>query len=126
MPINWNFPAKIGPKTGKQVRQLIAKAGVEALDLTVFLRAASLDVSGLGTDNRDPFLHRLGDELRSVVGPDVSGNAPQDEEVGQNVDNIDRLELRARRIARHSWVNSSSTLSIRYLRPSWVRSSTKS
>src|SRR5262249_40905485 len=32
----------------------------------------------------------------------------------------------ARRIARHSWVNSSSTLSIRYLRPSWVRSSTKS
>src|SRR5262245_12308730 len=93
MPINWNFPAKIGPKTGEQVRQLIAKAGVEALDLTVFLRAASLDVSGLGTDNRDPFLHRLGDELRSVVGPDVSGNAPQDEQVGQNVDYIDRLEL---------------------------------
>jgi hypothetical protein len=38
-------------------------------------------------------LHRLGDELRSVVGPDVSGNAPQDEEVGQNVDHVDRLEL---------------------------------
>jgi hypothetical protein len=56
-------------------------------------RAAPLNVSGLGTDNRDPFLHGLGDELRSVVGPDVSGNAPQDEEVGQNVDHIDRLEL---------------------------------
>src|SRR4029077_14861870 len=27
------------------------------------------------------------------------------------------LSLRAMRIARHSWVNSSSTLSIRYLRP---------
>src|SRR5215472_2281323 len=27
------------------------------------------------------------------------------------------LSLRATRIARHSWVNSSSTLSIRYLRP---------
>src|SRR5262249_42339775 len=40
-----------------------------------------------------PVLHRLGDELRSVVGPDVSGNAPQDEQVGQNVDHIDRLEL---------------------------------
>src|SRR5262249_17763987 len=38
-------------------------------------------------------LHRLGDELRSVVGPDVSGNAPQDEQVAQNVDHIDRLEL---------------------------------
>src|SRR5262249_61564467 len=27
------------------------------------------DVGGLGTASRDPFLHRLGDELRSVVGP---------------------------------------------------------
>jgi hypothetical protein len=67
------------------VEQLIAKAGVEALDVAVLPRAASLDVSGLGTDSRDPFLHGLGDELRSVVGPDVSGDAPQDEEVGQNV-----------------------------------------
>ena len=24
-----------------------------------------------GTDNRDPFVHGVGDELRSVVGPDV-------------------------------------------------------
>src|SRR5262245_56436265 len=38
-------------------------------------RAARLDVGGLGTDNRDPVLHCLGEELRSVVGPDVSGNA---------------------------------------------------
>jgi transposase InsO family protein len=33
------------------------------------------------------------------------------------------LSLRATRIARHSWVNSSITLSIRYLRPSlqeWI------
>src|SRR5262249_48618613 len=75
------------------VEQLIAKAGVEALDVAVLPRATPLDVSGLGTDNRDPVLHRLGDELWSVVGPDVSRNAPQDEEVGQNVDHIDRLEL---------------------------------
>src|SRR5260221_3670037 len=75
------------------VEQLIAKAGVEALDVAILPRAAPLDVSGLGTDSRDPFLHGLGDELRSVVGPDVSGNAPQDEEVGQNVDHIDCLEL---------------------------------
>jgi hypothetical protein len=75
------------------VEQLIAKAGVEALDVAVLPRTAPLDVGGLGTDSRDPFLHGLGDELRSVVGPDVSGDAPQDEEVGQNVDHIDRLEL---------------------------------
>src|SRR6516162_3602755 len=58
------------------VEQLIAKAGVEALDVAVLPGAAPLDVGGLGTDSRDPFLHRLGDELRPVVGADVSGNAP--------------------------------------------------
>src|SRR5260370_18596476 len=75
------------------VEQLIAKAGVEALDVAVLPGATPLDVGGLGTDNRDPVLHCLGDELRSVVGPHVSGNAPQDEQVVQNVDHIDRLEL---------------------------------
>ena len=35
------------------VEQLIAKAGVEALDVAVLPRAASLDVSGLGADNRE-------------------------------------------------------------------------
>src|SRR5262249_47168421 len=69
--------------------QLIAQAGVEALDVAVLPGAAALDVGGLGTGNRDPVLYRLGDELWSVVGPDVSGNAPQDEQVGQNVDHIE-------------------------------------
>src|SRR5262249_35505145 len=50
------------------VEQLIAKAGLEALDVAVLPRAAPLV---------------------------LSGNAPQDEEVGQNVDHIDRLERAA-------------------------------
>jgi hypothetical protein len=37
------------------VEQLIAKAGVEALDVAVLPRATPLDVGGLGTDSRDPF-----------------------------------------------------------------------
>jgi hypothetical protein len=77
------------------IEQLIAKAGVEALDVAVLPRTASLDVSGLGAASCNPFLHGLGDELRSVVGADVTGDATQDEEVGQNVDHIDRLELAA-------------------------------
>src|SRR5215471_10807445 len=60
------------------VEQLVAQARVEALDVAVLPGAAPLDVGGLGTDNRDQFLYRLGDELRSVVEPDVSGNALQD------------------------------------------------
>jgi hypothetical protein len=99
------------------VEQLIAKAGIEALDVAVLPGATPLDVGGLGTDSRDPVLHRLGDELGSVVGADVSGDAAQDEEVGQNVDHIDRLEL-AGDTDRQAFMGSSSTLSIRYLRPS--------
>ena len=75
------------------VEQLVAKAGVEAFNVAVLPGAASLDVSGLGADSCDPLLHGLGDELRSVVGADVTGDATQDEEVGQNVDDIDCFEL---------------------------------
>src|SRR5262249_20243531 len=89
------------------VEQLIAKACVETLDVAALPGAAPLDVGGLGTDNRDPVLHRLGEELRSVVGPDVSGNAPQDEQVGQNVDHIDRLELAG---ASRPWLSSERSL----------------
>src|SRR5207302_10883690 len=63
------------------VEQLIAKASVEAFDVAVLPRTASLNVSGLDADSSDPFLHGLGDELRSVVGADVTGDATQDEEV---------------------------------------------
>jgi hypothetical protein len=40
------------------------------------IRVARKFKARLGTDNRDPVLHRFGEELRSAVGPDVSGNAP--------------------------------------------------
>src|SRR6266566_1076248 len=63
------------------IEQLIAKAGVEALDVAVLPRTAPLDIDSLG------------DELGSVVGPNVTGNAAQDEQVGQNVDDIDCFEL---------------------------------
>src|SRR6516165_5210362 len=66
------------------VEQLVAQAGVEALDVAVLPRTAPLDIGHLGADSGDPSLDSLGDEL--VVGPDVSGNAAQDEQVEDNVD----------------------------------------
>jgi hypothetical protein len=76
------------------IEQLIAKACIEALYVVVLPRSAALDIRGFGTSGRDPFfLHGPGDELRSIVGPDVTGNTPQDEEVRQIVDHIDGLEL---------------------------------
>ena len=75
------------------IEQLIAKAGVEALDVAVLPRTAPLDIGSLGADSGDPSLDSLGDELRSVVGPDMTRNAAQDEQLGQNVDDIDCFEL---------------------------------
>src|SRR6516164_10949701 len=84
------------------VEQLIAKAGVEALDVAVLPGAAPLDVGGLGTDSGDPFLHRLGDELRSVVGPDVSGMPRRMNSSDRTSITSIALSLRATRTARHS------------------------
>src|SRR5207237_8193459 len=75
------------------VEQLIAKAGVEALDIAVLPRTASLDVSGLAADSCDPFLHGLGDELRSVFGSYMAGAATQTQAGGEHVDQLDRFEL---------------------------------
>jgi hypothetical protein len=61
--------------------------------LAVLPRTAALDIGSLGADSGNPGLDSFGDELRSVVGPDVSGDAPQDEQVVQNVDDIDCFEL---------------------------------
>jgi hypothetical protein len=58
----------------------------------VLPRTAGPDVSGLRADGADPFLHRLGKELRAVVGTNVFGNAAQDEQVRQHVDDVDRFE----------------------------------
>ncbi len=107
------------------VEQLVAQTRVEALDVAVLPEAARRDVGGLGADRGDPFLHGWVNELRPVVGSDVAVHAAPNEEISQHVDDIDGLEL-ATWIARHSWANSSITLSMRYFRPSWVRSSTKS
>src|SRR5262249_35560634 len=53
---------------------------------------AGRDVSGLRADGGDPFLRRLGEELRAVVGTNVLGNAAQDEQIRQYVDDVDRFE----------------------------------
>jgi len=51
------------------------------------------DVGRLCSKGSNPFLHRLGDELRPVVRTHVLRHAPQDEQIGQNVDHIRRFEL---------------------------------
>jgi hypothetical protein len=75
------------------VEEFIAQTRIEALDEAVLPRAARCDIGGPCTDGGDPLLHGLGDELRPVVGADMAGNATQDEEVGERIDDVDGSEL---------------------------------
>lgn len=74
------------------VEQLVAQAGVKALDEPVLPWAARRDVSGLCSDRTDPFLDCIGEEFRAVVRANVLGHATQDEQIGQDVDDVDRFE----------------------------------
>ena len=78
------------------VEQFVAQAGVERLDEAVLPGAAWRDVGGRGPHGRDPVLESLGNELRPIVRPNVTRNAAQDEQVGKDIDDVDRLQL-----ARH-------------------------
>jgi hypothetical protein len=72
----------MAPPADLAVEQLIAQARVEALDVAVLPTTAALDIGGLGADGGDPSLDGLGDELRPIIRPDVTGDAAQD--IGSN------------------------------------------
>src|SRR3954451_13701698 len=107
------------------VEQLVPEPSIEALDIAILPGAAWSDVGGLGCDRRDPLLEVLGDELRAVVGADVARHAAQDVRVREHVDGVDCLEL-ASDADRQALVRELvDDVSIRNLRLSCVRSSTK-
>src|SRR5262245_66125027 len=64
------------------VKQLVAQASIEALDVAILPWTAPLDVSGLGADRSDPVLHGVGDDLdrsgrRRMHDPSVSHRRPR-------------------------------------------------
>ena len=73
------------------VEQFITEFGVEAFTIAVLPWAARHNVSRLGTDKRNPLPQSLGDEFRAIVGTNMPRNAPLNEQIGQNVDNINSL-----------------------------------
>ena len=108
------------------IEQFIAQACVEALDVAVFPGTAWLDIGRLCADRCDPFPYNLGQNsgpLSDRMWPGMPRRMKRSDNTSITSMALSFAELR---IARHSWVNSSITLSIRYFRPSWVRSSTKS
>jgi len=75
------------------VQELIAEPGIEALTVSVLPRRPRFDVGGLGTDSLDPLPDRIRDELRSVIRSYVGRNTPDDEQVGQGINHLRRVEL---------------------------------
>lgn len=57
-------------------QKLIARSAVEALDVTVFPRAAWLDVERLDANLGEPLPQCWGDELGAVVAADAPRHAP--------------------------------------------------
>src|SRR5947208_3555592 len=108
------------------LQQLVAQAGVEALDVAVLQGTAGRDVGRLGATA--PIHSRTAVATNS--GPLWERMCPGTPRRMNRSDSTSMtsmaLSLRATRIARLSCVNSSRTLSMRYFLPSWVRSSTKS
>src|SRR5262245_28555695 len=74
------------------IEPLVAQHCIKTLNEAVLPRTAWRDVGGLCSDGADPLLYRLGNELRAIIGTDMPGNAAQDEQVREHVDDIDRLE----------------------------------
>jgi hypothetical protein len=75
------------------VQEFVSEPGVETLDVSVLPRTSRRDVRRLRADRRDPHLHRFGDELRAVVGTNVSRHAALNEKLGENIDDVDRFQL---------------------------------
>src|SRR3954468_16931705 len=108
------------------VEQFVPQPGIEALDIAILPRAARSDVGGLGSNaeiHSWTALAMNSGPLSERMWPGTPRRMNKSESTSMT---SMALSLRATRIAKHSCVNSSMTLSIRNLRLSCVRSSTKS
>ena len=70
------------------IQELVAEAAVEALNVAIFPGAPFGDEQGLHARLVQPARHRPSHELRTVVAPQVFGNATNSEQVAQHIDHL--------------------------------------
>lgn len=70
------------------IQQLIAEAAEETLREAVFPGAGGRNVQGAHAHRRQVAPHRVGDELRPVVGANELRNAADQEDLRQDVDHV--------------------------------------
>ncbi len=74
------------------IEQFVAQGGIEAFDIAILPWAAGLDIEGRDAEPPEPVAHRMGDELGTVVGPDMLRWPMFDEQIGEDINDIVRPE----------------------------------
>ena len=108
------------------VEEFVPKLAVEGLDVPVLPGTAGFDEEGRNPDARQPLPHGGRRQLRTVVRAEIGRRARATKSAVSCWRTSSEVRRRATRMARHSRVYSSTTVSIRSARPSCVRSWTKS
>ena len=74
------------------IQKLVSQTRVEAFNEAILPRTAWRDVGRSASNSSNPLLDSNGDELRAIIRADVLRNAPQNEQVRQDIDNIGRVQ----------------------------------
>ncbi len=75
------------------VEKFVPEACVEALDVAVLPGASRLNVGGLCSNHADPVAYGFSNKLRPIIGTNVGWYAMQNEEIGEDIDHIGRIEF---------------------------------
>jgi len=86
------------PRLGQRVEdlaveQLISQLAVEALAIAVLPGNTGLDERRLCAHRGNPLPHGPSDEFRAIFQADMPGRPAQNEQIGQYIDRIRRLQL---------------------------------
>ena len=108
------------------IEQFIAQRPVEALAVSILPWRSGGDVERLHADLRQPFLHRRRDKFWALSDRICAGGPRVTNSSASAASTSSLFSLRATGNAMHSRLASSMIDRMRYLRPSWVRPSTKS
>ena len=75
------------------IQQFVTQLAIEAFAIAILPGTAWFDVGGLGTHGRNPLSERQGNELRTIVRPDVGWDTTLDEEIAQRLDDLGGLQF---------------------------------
>jgi hypothetical protein len=108
------------------IEQFVSQLAIERFAISVLPRRSGLDVKALAAQSRQPLPQHLGNHLRTVVRPDVGGDAFEQHDVGQGLDNVKGVDAAGDVDGQAPAGELVISVISRKRRPSLVRVSTKS